>query len=85
MGRIRINQRYCKGCGICIEYCPMRVFEEAEEPNERGYFVPVVAHPERCTLLKVSRHLGRRACGLCQEMCPDFAIDIDVHAEDEEE
>ncbi|NOZ59616.1 MAG: 4Fe-4S dicluster domain-containing protein [Euryarchaeota archaeon] len=85
MGRITINERYCKGCNICIEYCPMKVFEPAEEPNERGYFVPIVAHPERCTKLKVSKHLKRKVCSLCQDMCPDFAIDIDVYAEEEEE
>ena len=23
--RLRINQRYCKGCGICVAFCPKGV------------------------------------------------------------
>jgi 2-oxoglutarate ferredoxin oxidoreductase subunit delta len=23
---IEINERYCKGCHICVEFCPTRVF-----------------------------------------------------------
>lgn len=85
MGKIRIIEEYCKGCDICIEYCPVKVFESGEEPNEKGYFVPVVAHPERCTKLKTSRHLGREVCNLCQDMCPEFAIEIDVYGVEDEE
>ena len=24
---IEINAKYCKGCHICVEFCPTRVFE----------------------------------------------------------
>jgi len=85
MGRIEINEDYCKGCNICIEYCPVGVFEEGQEPNAKGYFVPVIAHPEKCTMLKMGKHLKKKVCGLCQDMCPDFAIEIDIYAEEEEE
>lgn len=84
MGKIRINEKYCKGCNLCVEYCPMKVFEEGTEPSERGYFVPRVAHPERCTKIKLSKVLKRKVCGLCQDVCPDFAIEIDIYAEGDE-
>ncbi len=83
MGKITINEKYCKGCNICIEYCPMKIFEQGEEPNQRGYFVPEIVHQKRCTKLMVSKHLKRNVCGLCQEMCPDFAIEIDIYAEED--
>ncbi|MCL7454127.1 MAG: 4Fe-4S binding protein [Anaerolineae bacterium] len=42
-GRVTIFGTWCKGCGLCIEFCPRGVFEV----NGQGR--PLVAHPERCT------------------------------------
>jgi len=42
-GRVRVFQNWCKGCGLCIAFCPFQVFTEDGEHH------PVVAHPERCT------------------------------------
>ncbi len=42
-GRVRVFDNWCKGCGLCIAFCP----QKALEANEEGR--PVVAHPERCT------------------------------------
>lgn len=25
--KIEINEKYCKGCGICVEFCPTTVLE----------------------------------------------------------
>lgn len=41
-GRVRVFQNWCKGCGLCLAFCPQQVFSEDEEHH------PVVAHPERC-------------------------------------
>lgn len=41
-GDVRIFSKWCKGCGLCVAFCPERVFET--DPNGRT----VVAHPERC-------------------------------------
>ncbi len=67
---IEINKNYCKGCDICIEFCPTDVFEKSEELNRKGYYLPVVARVEDCT-----------ACRLCDLMCPEMAI---VIVEDQE-
>ena len=42
-GRVTIFGTWCKGCGICIEFCPQGVFES----NGQGR--PIVVNPEKCT------------------------------------
>ncbi len=42
-GRVKVFRDWCKGCGLCIAFCPQQVFEV------NGGGQPVVAHPERCT------------------------------------
>jgi 2-oxoglutarate ferredoxin oxidoreductase subunit delta len=42
-GRVTIFGTWCKGCGICIEFCPQGVFEA----NGQGR--PVVVHGDKCT------------------------------------
>ncbi len=74
---IEINDKYCKGCEICVDYCPMKVFERSLEPSERGYFVPKVKHPERCTALKAEKIVKKEVCRLCEKLCPDQAIRIE--------
>ena len=41
--RVTVFANWCKGCGLCVAFCPQQVFEEDDESH------PVVAHPERCT------------------------------------
>lgn len=42
-GHVTLFGSWCKGCGICIEFCPQGVFET----NGQGR--PVIVHEERCT------------------------------------
>jgi len=42
-GQVTVFGTWCKGCGICIEFCPQGVLEA----NGQGR--PVVARPEACT------------------------------------
>jgi 2-oxoglutarate ferredoxin oxidoreductase subunit delta len=62
-GEIHIIKERCKGCGFCIEFCPADVLDVGTEINSRGYHPPVVKNEEKCT-----------CCGLCEIICPDFAI-----------
>ncbi|HFD40493.1 MAG TPA: 4Fe-4S dicluster domain-containing protein [Anaerolineae bacterium] len=59
-GKVTIFGTWCKGCGLCIEFCPQQVFEH---DGQRGR--PRIAHPERCT-----------ACHWCDTHCPDMAITV---------
>ena len=40
---LEINEKYCKRCRICIEFCPQGVFEA----NGQGR--PVIVHDDQCT------------------------------------
>ena len=57
-GRVIIFGKWCKGCGLCVEFCPTGVLS-FNEWDER----PIVVNPEKCT-----------ACHWCDTHCPDLAI-----------
>jgi 2-oxoglutarate ferredoxin oxidoreductase subunit delta len=63
---IHLNPEWCKGCYICFEACPKKVFEKSPEVSEKGYQPVVVAHPECCS-----------RCLQCEMLCPDLAINIE--------
>ncbi|MFZ7111829.1 MAG: 4Fe-4S dicluster domain-containing protein [Desulfatiglandales bacterium] len=42
--RIEINREWCKGCGICVAFCPHEVLG-LDENNKA-----VANHPENCNL-----------------------------------
>ena len=42
-GRVTVFPNWCKGCGLCVEFCPVDVLEQGEDGRV------TVAHPDRCT------------------------------------
>ena len=62
-GAVRINRERCKGCGICIEFCPKQVLERSAQFNAKGYHPPEVKAGAWCV-----------NCHFCEVLCPDFAI-----------
>ncbi len=64
---IEINEGLCKGCGYCGYVCEYNVLTLSIFPNEKGYLVAVVQHPEACT-----------GCGDCEMICPEFAIRLET-------
>ncbi len=61
---IEVNEDYCKGCNLCIMFCPRKALEESEELNKKGVHPPVEVE-DRCV-----------NCRLCELICPDFAITV---------
>lgn len=63
---IDVDTFLCKGCGICVEMCPRKVFEwSGGELSEKGVHYPVPVNAEKCV-----------KCKLCELLCPDFAISV---------
>jgi 2-oxoglutarate ferredoxin oxidoreductase subunit delta len=58
--RVEINQDWCKGCGICISFCPKGILT-AEGLDQK---------------IKVTDESLCINCTLCEVHCPDFAIEI---------
>lgn len=63
--RIRVDHRYCAGCGNCIAYCPQHVLAREIDLNSRGIYAPKVDAAEQCT-----------GCQLCEMYCGNFAIAV---------
>jgi len=41
-GRVTIFPNWCKGCGLCVEFCPTQTLEQESDGTV------IVAHPEKC-------------------------------------
>jgi len=63
---IYIDGNLCKGCELCIHYCPKKVYTMTDKVNRKGYNVMGVARPEDCV-----------RCKLCMKSCPDLAIYVE--------
>jgi 2-oxoglutarate ferredoxin oxidoreductase subunit delta len=57
-GKVRVYATWCKGCQICVEFCPTKVLAMHSNGNH-----PIVVAEEKCT-----------ACHFCDTHCPDLAI-----------
>ncbi len=67
---INVDEKRCKGCGICIEICQAGVLEKSERTDVKGRFHPVVKNFDACM-----------NCGMCEMLCPDFAIWVTAREE----
>lgn len=68
MPRIIVDDRYCKGCGLCVGVCPRGIIElDTSRITAKGY------HPARIAEGSESQCT---ACGTCYLMCPDVAITV---------
>lgn len=64
-GQVYIIPSRCKGCGICIEFCPLQVLNESVRANSKGYHLPEVAPDKEEACIH---------CQFCSLVCPEFAI-----------
>lgn len=68
--RFSVLKERCKGCRLCIEFCPRQVLRESAEFSRKGYHPPYASN-DKCI-----------NCGLCELICPEFAIRIDEEETD---
>jgi 2-oxoglutarate ferredoxin oxidoreductase subunit delta len=62
-GVVYVAPERCKGCAICVEFCPTGAITMSSKFDSKGYHYPEFTYPDKCT-----------GCGLCGMYCPDFAI-----------
>ena len=58
----KLREDRCKGCDICIDFCPTQALKRATESTALGVFLPVLEEA-KCNY-----------CELCDLLCPDLAI-----------
>jgi 2-oxoglutarate ferredoxin oxidoreductase subunit delta len=63
--RIRFDVDRCKGCGLCVLFCPKGHLRMSDDFNAQGNPYAEIIDPAVCN-----------ACGICFRMCPDVAIEI---------
>jgi 2-oxoglutarate ferredoxin oxidoreductase subunit delta len=62
---VYVDTERCKGCGLCITFCPQGALSYDQHVNTQGY------NPAQFSTEK-----GCNGCKRCQIMCPDLAITI---------
>lgn len=67
MASVTILAERCKGCGLCVEFCPKKVLGFNKDIlNSKGYCPVAVLKPELCI-----------GCAACGRMCPDSVITVE--------
>lgn len=67
MPKVTFYEDRCKGCGLCIEFCPQKILEfHKDKVNEKGFRVAQITDQDKCI-----------GCTFCAIMCPDIAIEIE--------
>ncbi len=64
-GYIEVNQELCKGCEICIAFCPKGVISPSDRLNASGYLPASFTDSGQCT-----------GCAICAVVCPDVVIEV---------
>ena len=63
--KVKIAEKFCKGCGYCIKYCPKKVLSAEDGLNAKGYVKVKVANEADCI-----------GCLSCSTVCPEAAITV---------
>ncbi|MBZ0088851.1 MAG: 4Fe-4S dicluster domain-containing protein [Thermoanaerobaculia bacterium] len=61
MPTVRIEEHGCRGCSLCVDLCPVQVFEQ-----ESAAAIARVTHAERCI-----------GCLSCVYACPSQCVEVD--------
>lgn len=65
MAKITVNKDKCKGCLLCISFCPKGLIKAGKGLNKQGVN-PVIFHDS-------GECLG---CAMCAVICPDCCIEV---------
>jgi heterodisulfide reductase subunit A len=75
-----VDQKRCDYCGLCVEKCPVSVPSEFERglSQRKAVYIPFSeAVPLRLTIdSQTCLHFNGGQCQVCQEVCPNKAIDF---------
>ncbi len=64
-GYIEIEKELCKGCQLCITFCPKKVISTSGKTNAAGYVSAQFEKSDACN-----------GCAICAMVCPEVAIEV---------
>jgi 2-oxoglutarate ferredoxin oxidoreductase subunit delta len=76
-GQVYLIPDRCKGCNLCIHFCPKQILAESLETNPKGYHYPAIVPDKENDCVN---------CEFCTMVCPEFAIytlEVEVLAGDQ--
>jgi 2-oxoglutarate ferredoxin oxidoreductase subunit delta len=62
---VEIAQDKCKGCELCVFFCPVKHLEISSHINKKGIKPAKIKESTKCT-----------GCGFCFLICPDSCIEV---------
>ncbi|MFI3319928.1 MAG: 4Fe-4S dicluster domain-containing protein [Rikenellaceae bacterium] len=65
IGDLQIERERCKGCGVCVTACPIKVLTLSKEVNGKGYPFAMMVEGIQCI-----------GCASCAIICPDSCITV---------
>lgn len=66
-GRVTFQEDLCKGCGLCVSVCPVKIISlDNDKINAKGYHPANVTEMDKCI-----------GCANCATMCPDLVITVE--------
>ncbi|MBN1538345.1 MAG: DUF169 domain-containing protein [Anaerolineales bacterium] len=71
MPEIELDEARCTGCGLCVDFCPVEVFDLVKK---NGRYYPQAVRAERCW-----------ACDTCVGQCPQGALRVIENASELED
>lgn len=64
-GRVYLIPERCKGCKMCVDFCPRQVLCVSPAINSKGYHYPEIVPGKEQACVH---------CQFCMMVCPEFAI-----------
>ena len=66
LGPLVIETEHCKGCGLCVDVCPVTVLAlDTDTVNGSGHHPVQLLDATRCT-----------SCSFCARVCPDAVFTV---------
>ena len=63
--KVLFNRDKCKGCELCVSFCPKKILALDSTVNNKGYHPACITDESECI-----------GCASCATMCPDCCISI---------
>lgn len=67
MAKVTFRADLCKGCGLCVAFCPKGLIALSQDKiNAKGHHPAEITDQEKCV-----------GCAFCATMCPDCIIKVE--------